>query len=298
MKRIAFASLCLLCALALGSCTLFDSLFYNAEEVRASELDDYSGSTATTKDEAKAAVIAGADSGAIPIGAFITAGPSGNVIAMAFPRLLPSYNAGLAAQAAAESGAAVSRAAPAPVVAADGSVSIAWNGSGEVVSTNPEVKLSGSISGSVSKNVATVTPTNQLTFPLDVSASLKADIQATVGPLASAGLKGARMNAKAKGDATLKGSMTEGYTAKGYAAASMYAGMSLSETSSHKGGKFIVSVKYVENINTTVRMSEVMAGSASGGLELEVVVTVYDNNDKKVGAFTFGAQDFASVLVN
>lgn len=296
MKRFAFASFCLLCAMALGSCTLFDSLFYNADEVRATELDDFVGAPAANEAEAKAAVIAGAESGAIPIGAFITDGPSGNVMAMAFPRLLPSYNAGLAAQAAAGSGS-VSRAAPTPVVTADGTT-IAWTGTGELISSNPEVKLSGSIDGSVSKNLATVTATNQLTFPLDVSASLKADIQAIVGPLASAGLKGARMNAKAKGDATLKGNKLDGYAAKGYAAASMYAGISLDQTSSHKGGKYIVSVKYVENINTTVKMSEVMAGSVSGGLELEVIVTVYDNDDKKVGSYTFGAKDFASVFIN
>lgn len=280
MKKMLAATLIALAMMA-SSCAVVDSLFYNADGVKASELVAFDGSAASNQAEAKAALIAGIDSGALPVAAFAVSGPAGDVIARAFPRLLPAYSEP-------EAGSAASRAAPTATVNPDGSVVMSWTGDDELVSSNPTVTLSGSLAYTVSADK------NEELTSIAMDASLKADLEAEIGAYAAAGLKGARMNLKAKGDASLTGSVS-GFTAKGYAALSLNAGMSLDEAAGHKGGKYIVSVKFAESYDMAITLTDV-AGSAAGEVEMSLVVKVYGNDNKLIDEYEFAAEDFADVL--
>lgn len=287
MRKIAVATLGVALSLSVFSCQLVDSLFYNAEGVKASDLDDFDGSPAASEAEAKAAVIAGIDAGAVPVAEFSVSGPSGDIIARAFPRLM-------AAGASPEDAAASSRALPSSglSVSDDGSVAYAWSDDGYALSSDPAVTLSGSFNYTVSADA------NADLLAVDYDASLDADLQATVGAYAARGLKNAVMNLKAKGDSSLSGSLANGYTASGYAAASMYAGFSLDETSGHKGGKYIVSLKYAESYDLAFGWTDVsgIAGSAAAKVEMDVVVKVYGNDDKLIDTYTFDASEFADEI--
>jgi len=280
MKKALAATLVAL-AVTASSCAVVDSLFYNADGVKASELDDFTGSAAANEAEAKAAVIAGIESGALPVAEFAVSGPSGDVIARAFPRLMPAYSE-------VDEGAAASRAAPTATFNSDGSVTMDWSSDGEIVSSDPTVTLSGSLAYSVSAD------TDEDLTSVAIDASLKADLTAEIGPYAAAGLKGAIMNLKAKGDAALTGSVS-GFTAKGYAALSLNAGMSLDEAAGHKGGKYIVSAKFTESYDMAVTMTDI-AGSAANEVAMTVVVKVYDNDNTKMAEYEFTAEDFADAL--
>ncbi|MBU0928355.1 MAG: hypothetical protein KKA67_11430 [Spirochaetes bacterium] len=285
-KRLVLA-LAAIALLSFSSCQLIDSLFYNADQVSATELEPFSGTPASSQAEAKTAVIAGLESGAVPVAEFSVSGPSGDVIARAFPRLLPAYSE--------PAPAAASRALPTTglTVNSDGSMDYSWTGSGYALSSNPAVSLSGSMGYSMSANAVASTAENILAAAMDVSVSLNADLQATVGAYSPAGLKGAVMNLKAKGDSTLTGSLSAGYRAKGYAAVSMNAGFSLDETASHKGGKYVVSLKFAESYDATLSLADV-AGSAAGEVTVNVLVKVYDASNRKLGEYTFTAADFAA----
>ncbi len=280
MKK-AFAATLVALAVMASSCAVVDSLFYNADGVKASELESFDGSAAASEAEAKAAVIAGIESGALPVAEFAVSGPSGDVIARAFPRLMPAYSE-------VDEGAAASRAAPTASVNSDGSVTMNWNGDGELISSDPTVTLSGSLVYNVSAD------TDEELTSVAMDASLKADLEAEIGEYAAEGLNGARMNLKAKGDASLTGSVS-GFTAKGYAALSLNAGMSLDETADHKGGKYVVSVKFVESYDVTMSLTDV-TGSVAGEVEMSFVVKVYGNDDKLIHEYEFAAEDFAGAL--
>lgn len=290
VRKIAVATLGVALLFSVNSCQLVDSLFYNAEGVKASDLDDFSGSPAASEAEAKAAVIAGIDAGAVPVAEFSVSGPSGDILSRAFPRLM-------AAGADPEAAAASSKALPSSglTVGDDGSVEYAWSGDGYALSSDPDVTLSGSFTYTVSADA------NAELLAVDYDASLDADLQATVGAYAARGLNGAIMNLKAKGDSSLSGSIANGYTASGYAAASMYAGFSLddlSATGGHKGGKYIVSLKYAESYDLTFGWTDVsgIAGSAAAKVEMDVVVKVYGNDDELIDTYTFDASEFADEI--
>lgn len=287
MRKIAAATLGVALLFGVSSCQLVDSLFYNAEGVKASELADFSGSPAASEAEARSAVVAGLDAGAVPVAEFSVSGPSGDIIARAFPRLMTA--------GASRAGAAASpRALPASglTIGDGGDVEYAWSGDGYALSTDPDVTLSGSLAYTVSADA------DADILGVDYRATLDADLQATVGDYAPAGLKSAIMNLKAKGDSSLAGSLAAGYTAKGYAAASMYAGFSLDETSGHKGGKYIVSVKYAESYDLTFGWTDVsgIAGSAAAKAEMDVIVRVYGNDDALIATYTFDAGEFADEI--
>ena len=290
VKKIAAAALGAALLLAVSSCQLMASMFYNAEGVKASELDDFTGSPAANEAEAKAAVGAGLSSGAVPVARFSVSGQSGDILARAFPRLMLTGD-----QASdAKSAAASARVLPSTglTVNDDGSVEYAWSGSEYAVSRDPDVTLSGSLSYSVSADA------DEEMFAASYRATLDADLQATVGVYDAAGLNGAIMNLKAKGDSSLSGSLTGGYTASGYAAASLYAGFSLddlSATGGHKGGKYIVSLKYAENYDLSFGWTDLsgIADSAAAKVEIDLVVKVYGNDDKLINTYTFDASEFA-----
>lgn len=294
VKKIAIAVLAIACVLAASSCQLVDSLFYNAEGVKASELPEFTGSAASSEAEARVAVKAGLGAGAVPVGKLAVSGPSGGTIARAFPRLLQL--GALEVPAEGESSGttlpdttAASRALPAGSlkVNQDGSISYNWSGTEYSVSSNPAVTVSGSFKYDVSADA------NSDLLGVDVKASLDADIQAKIGEYAPAGLKGAVMNLKAKGDARLTGTPTAGYSAKGYAAASMFAGFSLDEKAGHKGGKYIVKLKYVENYDVNVKLADI-EGSAGANVDLQIEVKVYGKDNKLLNTYSWSAKDFLS----
>lgn len=276
MKRAFAAIAAIFFIMTMSSC----ETPYTAAAVSSSELGDYSGNPASSEAEAKVAVTAGFESGAVPVGQFSVAGDSSGTLARAFPGLLGSYEAE-GAEAASRSVSYAATTNP------DGSIAYAWSGSNEVVSSNPTVYLSGSLAYTLSAALSDAAS-------VDVDASFAADLDADVGAYAASGLNGGVMHLKAAGSSAVSGTLFN-YTASGEVNVAMNAGFSLSETTEHKGGKYIVSLRYRADYSESLSTVTDLAGGLAAGIDMYVYVSVYGNDDRLIDTYTFTAADFASV---
>lgn len=127
-----------------------------------------------------------------------------------------------------------------------------------------------------------------------ITASGKADVSFEMQALPETAFNGGSGNIIAKGDSTLTPGPNDGPVIDAYAAVSCNAGFSLDEIPEYsKGGKFIVSFEFMQDVNLS---DYDQIEDIADNLKLELLVTAYDNENKRIGEYTFTYDEIVNAL--
>lgn len=289
MKRIiAFLFLNVLLIAFMG-CQLMDSLFFNAEEVHASDLSSFAGSTPTTKEEAFTSAISGLmyatsatgfDSMMSSIQPSTESVPGVLEMVLSFAEKSGKfYSESIAiARTITPSSAIEDFQAD---VEADGNGTLDLNLIEEDFDTEGVVIVNGTIE----LNVFGFSETSRF-----ASGDVKVDLSAEVESFTGTPFNGASMNLKVDADAEANlDSAGVLSTVSGYAALAVNAGISLDEVSGvSKGGKYIFSIKYTNRYAYASSDSDPV-----GSLEAELTLRVFNATNSKVGEYTYTEHDIS-----
>lgn len=280
MKRIASAFAVAAIVASMMGCQLMDALFFNADEVKASELSTFTGDTPSTKDEALASAVIGLSTAVATSGIMKTITQAPGTVPETVARLL---SAASCSDALASGAASLARTiTPADAFTAF-QADVEADGAGKL-----EVKLVAedfdsdgviTVDGDIELGVTGATEGST-----SASGSVKADLSATVESFTGTAFNGAIVNLKLDADANIAFNAVGDLTSlSGYAAFATFAGFSIDEIEGVcKGGKYVLGLKYTNSYSYSAAEADPTAA-----VDAELTLKVYDASNKVVGNYSY-----------
>lgn len=285
-RKLALLVAALVSASFMG-CQLIDSLFFNTEEVKASELATFTGSTPTTKNEALMSAMVGIST---TYGSMMTVSLSEQAPA-ALAKIFPAIKG---SEAAFNGARAIARTI---------SPSTGFESFIESVDTSGAGMATVKFIDEDFDSDGTIVVNGEITLEVDgiqegsteASGKAEAEFSVEVKAIADTPFNGAMANLKlnANADSTMT---TDGVpeTISGYAALALSAGISLDEIEgTSKGGKFVIAIKYTSNFEYDASISET---DPTGGVSVEINLKVYDASNRNVGDYTYNEDEIMAFL--
>ena len=281
MKKLFTLSIMVVTATTFMSCQLMDSLFFNAEAVKADELTSFSGSTPTSKSEALASVLAGLSTSAMPVIDSMTSTAASPDLLRAVFSKVPG-----AAEVYARSISATKAIATTDTVENFiENVQTTGNGSLKLTMTDEDFDTDlVTVNGSIDMEVSGFLPTSR-----SASASLQADITTDINGISNSAFNGGKLNFKMDIESTASISSQEVDNVTGYAAMALNAGFSLDETQYNKAGKYLISLKFTSRYNVDISDTY-----PANDVEAEIHLKVYNGANKLVGDYTYTDDEIAT----
>jgi len=281
MKKLFASIIMVATATTFMSCQLMDSLFFNAEAVKADELPSFSGSTPTSKTEAMQAVLTGVFSSAAPVFSTMTS----TAVAPDLLRAVFSKVPGAAEVYARSINATKAIATTDTVENFIETIQTTGNGSLTLTMTDEDFDTDlVTVNGSIAMEVSGFLPTSR-----SASASLQTDITTDINAISNSAFNGGKLNFKIDAESTASISSQEVDNVTGYAAMALNAGFSLDETQYNKAGKYLISLKFTSRYD--VDISETYPAD---DVEAEIHLKVYNGANKLVGDYTYTDDEIAT----
>lgn len=287
MKKPLVCLSIVLALVSLTGCQLFDSLFFNTEEVSASELNDCgTGAAPANKDEALLSVSAGIVGAAGPLLQSQVTAPSilDSVFSIAGGKELYAGAATAARQISPSTGMQ----SFIDSIRSTGAGKTSLTLTAEDFDTDGFVSVDGTLAIEAKGLNAGST---------SASGKVEADVKAKVSPIVTTPFNGgvANIKLKANGDATIDGATQAVKSINGYSAIAVSLGVSLKEDAlwGTKAGKYVMSFKYTQKYAYSAYSS-----SPVSDLELTIYLKVYNNAGKVVGDYTYTQADIQKMTAS
>jgi len=292
MKRIVVFLFLTVLLFALMGCQLMDSLFFNAEEVHASDLSSFTGSTPTTKDEALTSALSGLmyATSATGIDSMMSSAQPSTESASDVMDMMMSF-AEKSGRIYSDSIAIARTITPSSAIE-DFQADVEADGNGtldlKVVEEDFETEGVVIVNGTIELNVAGFTETSRA-----ASGDVKVDVSAEMESFTGTPFNGASINLKVDADAEASlDSAGVLSSVSGYAALAVNAGISLDEVAGvSKGGKYIFSIKYTNQYTYASSDSDPVSS-----LETELTLRVFNASNSKVGEYTYTEDDISDYM--
>jgi hypothetical protein len=310
MRKLAILILALLVLLTVGSCKLFDMLFYKAPGVSAKDLASYTGTLPTTRDQTLMAIAYGGMVTMEVVGAHVATssaweGAFPPMAASAFNaipsiRLLAPFISKMKAKSITITQSGMN----------DGSLNKEFHLDIENESVNV-VDLGGAGTATIEKCKADLTASLTAAAP-PFSGEGEGEIDALVtasslkaSPTASVTVNTAKVGVKAKGtlsfdaDGTIGGPTSLEYNVT----ADAKAGFSISDSNpTGYSGKFIIEANYIDSGTFTKAELTDPTGeyfsptTAINNIEFTITIKVYDNNNDLVDTYELNQDDLVTYI--
>jgi hypothetical protein len=302
MRKLAILILALMVLLTVGSCKLFDMLFYKAPGVSAKDLASYTGTLPTTRDQTLATIGYGGIVTMMMVGEHVG---TSSAWAGAFPpSVMSAFNAIPSIKLLAPFISKMK--AKSISVTQTGFDSDALNKEFHLDIENEAVDVAGmggSGTATIEKCKADLTATlSAATPPFDADGKGEADVLITASNLKNPDFSStltvntAQVGAKAKGTVSMSFGSTGGPTSVEYnIAADAKAGFSISDSEvGAYSGKFIIEANYIDSGSLSEsELTDPATGISS--IEFTITIKVYDNDNKEVAKYELNQDDAATL---